>query len=334
MPTTAKAAAPFPSSGGGGPVRAAVPVARTGLLLVAVSIAVFTATDVLPGDAASVRATPGATQEQVAELRAQLGLDRPAWRRYADWAGGLLTGDAGTSLVNGRPVADAVAQRGAATTALVGGALLVAAPLMLLLGWWAGAARRTRGVVTAVLTGAAAIPTAVVASGLAALLSGALGLLPAVSLLAPGVSPLRSPELLVLPVLSAALPTALFGAGLLSGAVADTLRRPHVADARRRGRPAWAVACVDVLPFLLAPFARVVAISAGGLIAATTVVETLFGYPGLGSLLVSAVAARDVPVVQAIAMLAALVVLAGLLAADLVAAAVSPRRTGPLGEAR
>ncbi|GAA3983162.1 ABC transporter permease [Thermobifida alba] len=334
MPDTVKAAAPSPSSGGGAARAAALAAARTGLLLAAASIAVFAATDVLPGDAAWTRAAPGATEEQVAELRAQLGLDRPAWRRYADWVGGLLTGDAGTSLVNGRPVADAVAQRAAATAALVAGALAVAAPLMLALGWWAGAARRVRAAATAVLTGAAAVPTAVAASGLAALLSGTLGLLPAVSLLAPGASPLDSPELLVLPVLSVALPTALFGAGLLSGAVADALRRPHVADARRRGRPAWAVACVDVLPFVLAPFVRVVAVSAGGLVAATTVVETLFGYPGLGSLLVSAVATRDVPVVQAVAMLAALVVLAGLLAADLVAAAVDPRRGGAPREAR
>lgn len=326
MPDTVKAAAPSPSSGGGAARAAALAAARTGLLLAAASIAVFAATDVLPGDAAWTRAAPGATEEQVAELRAQLGLDRPAWRRYADWVGGLLTGDAGTSLVNGRPVADAVAQRAAATAALVAGALAVAAPLMLALGWWAGAARRVRAAATAVLT--------VAASGLAALLSGTLGLLPAVSLLAPGASPLDSPELLVLPVLSVALPTALFGAGLLSGAVADALRRPHVADARRRGRPAWAVACVDVLPFVLAPFVRVVAVSAGGLVAATTVVETLFGYPGLGSLLVSAVATRDVPVVQAVAMLAALVVLAGLLAADLVAAAVDPRRGGAPREAR
>ncbi|MFC7741234.1 ABC transporter permease subunit [Nocardiopsis composta] len=186
-----------------------------------------------------------------------------------------------------------------------------------------------RGAATALLTGAAALPVPVVAAGLAALLSGALGLVPPVSLLPPGRPPTDSPELLVLPVLSMALPTALFGGSLLSGAVADALRRPHVADARRRGRPPWAVAAVDVLPFLLAPLTRVLAISAGGLIAAATVVETLFGYPGLGSLLVSALAARDLPVVQGTVVPAAATVLLGLLLADIVAAAVEPREAAP-----
>ncbi|GAB3213712.1 ABC transporter permease [Marinactinospora endophytica] len=310
--------------GGRGPA-VAVAVARTLLLLFLVSVAVFAATELLPGDAATQRATPGATEDQVADLRERLGLDQPAWWRYATWAGGLLTGDAGVSLVNGRPVAEAIAQRVPATAVLVSGALLLAAPAMLVLGWWGGAARRGRTVAAAVLTGGAAVPAVVVAGGSAALLSGALGLVPPVSLLPPDRSPLAVPELLVLPVLSTAVPTALFGAGLLAGAVRDTLARPHVADAHRRGRPVWLVACVDVAPFLLAPFTRILAISAGGLVAAATVVETLFGYPGLGSLLVTSVAARDLPVIQAGAMLAAAVVLAGLLAADLVAAATDPR---------
>ncbi|MFC9086802.1 ABC transporter permease subunit [Nocardiopsis dassonvillei] len=303
--------------------------ARALLLLAAVSAAVFAATELLPGDAAQLRAVPGAQQEEVERLREELGLDAPAWQRYAAWAGSLATGDLGVSLVNGRPVADALLQRLPATLALVGGALLLAAPAMLALGWWAGAARRGGGAPTALLTGGAALPSAVVASGLAALLSGALGLVPPVSLLPPGRPPTESPELLVLPVLSLALPTALFGASLLSGAVADALRRPHVADSRRRGSPAWRVAAVDVLPFLLAPLTRVLAVSAGGLVAAATVVETLFGYPGLGSLLVASLASRDLPVVQATAVLAAAVVLAGLLVADAVAAVADPRGRTP-----
>ncbi|WP_017573640.1 ABC transporter permease subunit, partial [Nocardiopsis halotolerans] len=212
---------------------------------------------------------------------------------------------------------------------LVGGALLVAAPAMLALGWWAGAARGGGGTPTAILTGAAALPTVVVASGLAALLSGGLGLVPPVSLLPPGRPPTDSPELLVLPVLSMALPTAFFGASLLAGAVTDTLRRPHVADSRRRGHASWRIAAVDVLPFLLAPLTRVLAVSAGGLVAAATVVETLFGYPGIGSLLVSSLASRDLPVVQATAVFAAATVLAGLLLADAIAVAADPRGRRP-----
>ncbi len=299
---------------------------RAVLLLALVSAAVFTATELLPGDAADLRASPGADEEQVRDIREALGLDTEPWRRYLDWIGALLSGDMGTSLVNGRPVADTLAQRLPATFAVVLGALLVAAPASLALAWWAGTTRRGRRISTAVLTGGAAVPMAVTAAALGALFSGVLGLVPPVSLLPPGATPWHHPDLLFLPVMSMALPTAFFGGSLLAGAVADTVRLPHVADARRRGMPSWRIALVDVLPFLLAPFVRVLAVSAGGLIAAATVVETLFGYPGLGSLLVSAISARDLPVVQATAVLAAAVVLLGLLLGDLVAALTEPAR--------
>ena len=299
---------------------------RSVLLLGLVSAVVFAATELLPGDAADLRASPGADEEQVRHLREDLGLDAEPWRRYLDWAGALFGGDLGTSLVNGRPVADTIAQRLPATLSVVAGALAVAAPASLALAWWAGTTRRGRRTSTAVLTGGAALPTAVMAAALAALFSGALDLVPPVSLLPPGVAPWNHPELLFLPVISMALPTAFFGGSLLAGSVADTVRLPHVADARRRGVPSWRIALVDVLPFLAAPFIRVVAVSAGGLIAAATVVETLFGYPGLGSLLVSAISSRDLPVVQATAVIAAAVVLLGLLIGDLVATLTGPER--------
>ncbi|GLU50193.1 ABC transporter permease [Nocardiopsis ansamitocini] len=301
-------------------------IARALLLLLAVSAMVFVATELLPGDAAGARASNGATVEQVAALRAETGQDRPAWQRYTAWLGSLATGRLGTSLVNDRPVADAISQRLPASTALVVLALAFAGPLILVIGCWAGAGSRTRGTRTAVVTGLAAVPQVVLAAVLSALFAGALGWLPPVSLLPPGGSPLESPHLLILPVLSVALPTVVFGAGLLAGAVADTVRRPHAVDSRLRGTPTVLFFARDVVPFLLTPLARVVAISAGGLIAAATVVETLFGYPGLGSLLVTSVSARDTPVVQAVAMAAAAVVLGGLLLADVIAVLADPRR--------
>ncbi|MCY7343502.1 MAG: ABC transporter permease [Pseudonocardia sp.] len=286
---------------------------RAVALVLVASVAVFAATALLPADAVAVRSGGRVDGEQLAQLRAAAGLDRPIVARYLDWLGGLLTGDPGSSLVSGRPVAELVGQRAPVSVVLVVGALVLAVPL-------AAALARTRGPAVGVLVVAgAALPPVVVGVGLAALLSGAWQLVPPVSLLPAGRPPWSRPELLVLPVLTLALPTAAYAGGQLRGTVADVVARPFVRDAVLRGMPPTAVALRYVGPLVAGPALRVLAVSAGSLVAGTTVVETLFGMSGLGELLVAAVRARDVPVVQVVALLAAVVVVAGLLFADLVA---------------
>lgn len=300
-------------------------VLRALVLLVAVSALVFGATELLPSDAAESRTAGRATAEQLAQVREGLGLDRPGWRRYLSWLAGLCRGDAGTSLVTDRPVAAMVAERLPATLTLTGCALAAAVPLMLVLAWLVGAAPpRWRGPLTALATGLAAVPQVVFAAGLVVVFSAVLGWLPPVSLLPAEGSPLADPRPLVLPSLALAVPAAAFGAGLLGGAVADTARRPHVRDAVARGLPRHRVAVRHVAPFLLAPAARVLALTAGALLAAAAVVEMMFGYAGLGELLVSSIGTRDTPVVQAVAMLAAATVLAGTAVADALGTLTDP----------
>ncbi|MEU3271219.1 ABC transporter permease [Saccharomonospora sp. NPDC006951] len=289
--------------------------ARAALVLFAVAAGVFLLTDVLPGDAVLARTRGGAGAAELARLRAESGMDGPIWERFARWGWSLLHGDAGTSLLSDRPVSTLVGERLPATLTLAACALAVTVPLLLVLSWWAGglAARSYGG---GILAAAAAIPQVVVAAAAVAVFSGLLGWLPGVSLLPIGAPPWHEPALLVLPALSLALPSAAYGAGLLSGSVADVRTLPHVGDAILRGVPRWRIATRHALPLLWAPAIRVVAVIAGGLIAATTVVETVFGYTGLGELLVSSVAARDVPVVQAVALLGAVVVVTGGVLAD------------------
>ncbi|REE95070.1 ABC transporter permease [Thermomonospora umbrina] len=288
-------------------------VLRTLVLLLLVSAFVFGATELLPSDAAETRTGRGATAAQLVDVRADLGLDRPGWRRYLAWLAGLARGDAGTSLVTDRPVAAIVAERLPATLTLAGCALVVAVPLTLLGAWLVGtASSRWRFCVT----GVASVPQVVFAAWLAVVFAGVLGWLPPVSLLPVEGSPLSRPELLVLPTAALAVPAAAFGAGLLGGAVSDTVRRPHVRDAVARGLPPHRVAVRHVAPFLLAPAVRVLALMSGMSLAATAVVEIQFGYAGLGELLVGSIGTRDTPVVQAVAMLAAVAVLAGSAVAD------------------
>jgi peptide/nickel transport system permease protein len=213
-----------------------------------------------------------------------------------------------------------VAERAAVTLALAVAALAVAVPLTVILAWAAvRGPRRLRQVVNAVIVAGAALPQAVVAAALVAWLSAAWGLFPPVSMLPVGEPPWHRPDLLALPVLTLALPTAAYAAALLRGAIADVVDRPYVRDAELRGLSPGAILFRYVLPMVAAPAARLFAVNLGGLVAGTAVAETLFGLAGLGELLVTAISTRDVPVVQSVALLAAAVVVAGLLAADLVA---------------
>jgi peptide/nickel transport system permease protein len=291
---------------------------------VLLSVVVFAAVEVLPGDAATARTGGRADAARLALLREATGLDEPLWRRWLTWSSGLLRGDWGTSLLTDRPVADLVLPRLAATAVLTGVALLVAAPLVVALAWLVGTARPGRSRVGgAVLTALAAVPQAVVVAVLVLVLAGLLRWLPAVSLLPPGVAPLRRPEVLVLPALALALPSAAWGGALLAGVVADACAAPHVRDARVRGMPPWRVHRDHVAPFVLAPAVRVLAAVAAGAVSSAALVETVFGYRGLGELLVGAVAGRDAPVVAVTGLLGGLVVVAGAAVADLVALAVA-----------
>jgi peptide/nickel transport system permease protein len=289
-------------------------VGRAVLVLAAVSVLVFLATAALPADAAQARTGGRAGEAGTAALRADLGLDRPIWTRFAAWAAGLARGDLGSSLVTGRPVADLLAARLPATLALVGAAALVAFPLLLAGAWAVG--RRPR-VYAPALAAVTATPQVVVAVGLVAVFAGALRWLPAVSFVPVSGSVWSRPEALVLPVLALAVPAAAFGAGLLGGAVADAWALPHVRDARVRGLPEPVVLVRHVLPLLRAPLLRVATLVLAGMVASSALVESVFGYAGLGELLVGSVSTGDSPVVQAIALLSAAVVVVGLAGADI-----------------
>jgi len=291
-------------------------LARSALVLAAVAVLVFLATALLPTDAARARTGGRAGAADLAALRAELGLDRPLWTRIAGWATGLVRGDLGTSLVSGRPVADLLGARLPATLALMAAAALVAVPLLLVGAWAAGRRPRTAA---PVLVAVAAVPQVVVAAGLVAVFAGALRWFPAVSFVPVSGSVWDRPSSLVLPAVALAVPAAAFGAGLLGGAVADALALPHVRAARVRGLPEPLILVRHVLPRLVPASLRVTTLVAAGMLASSALVETVFGYAGLGELLVGAVSTGDSPVVQAIAVLSGAVVVVCLAVADVAA---------------
>ncbi|MFD5279207.1 ABC transporter permease [Streptomyces rubrogriseus] len=296
------------------------------VLLVLLSAAVFAATAVLPGDAVSAVAGVDASAAQRAEVRAGLGLDRPAVQRYADWAAGAVRGDLGRGFVGERPVADVLATRLPNSLLLAALTLAVTAPLATLLGLWTG----LRGGVAdrVVSTSAqilAAVPEFVVAALLVAVLAVWLDVLPRVSVIPLGGTPLDVPDALVLPVLTLSAVGLAVATRLLRASVADTAATPYCEAARLNGVRGVRLAVRHILPNAAGPAVQALTLTTGALVGSAVVVENVFDYPGIGRELQLAVAARDVPMVQGIATALVAVMLAVLVLGDVCARLLGAR---------
>ncbi|ALE81700.1 ABC transporter permease [Pseudonocardia sp. HH130629-09] len=294
------------------------------LQLAAAVTLVFVLTTALPGDAAEIVLGPDATPEQVLRLREELGTGDPPLQRYADWVGGLLTGDLGTSLVTGRPVTGEIAGRLGGTLLLGGLSIAIAVPLAVAVGATAG--RRPGGpadrISTAVVSALQAAPQFAVGLLLVGLLSLQLGWFPATA----GGGSLLTPQVLVLPV--AVLVAAQLGwlSRQVRQGVLQADRAPHVTHLRRLGLPERVVLLRHVLPGGVAPSVQQLARVVEGTLGGVVVVESLFALPGMGAGLVDAVQNRDLPLVQGYVLVAAVVTIAVNLAADVAAARLTPVR--------
>lgn len=300
--------------------------------LFVVSVILFAAVDLLPGDPAQQILGVNATPERIEEVRRQLNLDDPAPVRYGRWMWGLLQGDLGESVRTGGPVEQIVGRPALNTAILVvvgfGAIVAVALVLSALSGIREGS--RLSNVVSLGALGALSVPEFIVAGILIAVVGLELGWLPAVSLVPIGGTPLDRPVILVLPVISLAIVGGAFGARLIRAAVADAARMPHVEAARLSGVPEGRVILRHILPAAIPPTAQVLAFLVPFLVGGAVVIERIFAYPGLGSLLVDRVSLRDAPVIEAVGLLQAAAVILAFQAADVVGFLASPhRRTAP-----
>ncbi|MEM1333290.1 MAG: ABC transporter permease [Actinomycetota bacterium] len=302
-------------------------VAMVAIALV-VSVAIFAAVELLPGDAATSILGQNATPERVEQVREQLQLGAGPVERYTSWLSGVARGDFGESVLTQRPVWDVIETP--VRNSLVLGAVAFGAMSLIAVTFGAVAGRRpgsrTDRIVSATAAGAVAVPDFVLGGVLIAVFASWLDLFPAVSLVPVGSSPLTDPVILILPAATLALFGGAFGARLIRAVVADASSAPHVEAAVLAGLPERTVVVRHLLPPIIAPLAQVLASLAPYAVGGTIVVERLFGYPGVGATLIDQLAARDVTVVEAIGLLLTVVVLGALFTADVVGAAADPRR--------
>lgn len=299
------------------------------LTLLLASIAVFASIHLLPGDPVVMLLgeQAGSDPEAVARMTRELGLDRPLVSQFLSWAGNLAHGDLGVSLRNGEPVAAELLRRIPRSLELIVGGLLFAMLFGLPLGV---VAARDRGRATGVLASVIAIAgfsAPVFVSGILLVLVFSLWLeiLPSSGYVAFAEDPALHLACLVLPSLAIGINFMGVVARMTRASLVDTMAKDYVRLARAKGLPRGKAMTRHALPNALVPVIAIVGIRAGNLLGGTVIVEALFDWPGLSSLLVSASFARDYPLMQGslLAIFAIFIVISLLI--DLAQGLVDPR---------
>jgi len=329
------------------------------LTLFFVSILIFGATELLPGDFAEEFLGQSATPETVAAIRRQLGLNLPMHIRYGEWLGilpgwtsmnaegvltgrcieagiatadapaycGVLQGDFGNSLSNRRPVAELLGTRLGNTLFLALYAAAIAVPLSLMLGILAALFRNSvfDRVVNASALTSISFPEFFVAYILIFWLAGMGGLFPSMATIRPATDFAEKLYLAFLPALTLTLVVTAHMMRMTRAAIINLLASPYIEMARLKGMSPIRVIVRHALPNALAPIINVIALNLAYLITGVVVVGVVFVYPGLGQLMVDSVAARDMPVVQAVALIFAAAYVLLNLTADVLATLSNPR---------
>ncbi len=301
------------------------------ITLLAVSVIIFGAVELLPGDLAEAVLGQGATEETVTAMRQELGLDRPAPVRYLDWLSHAFSGDFGKSLTSGKPVSEQIAPRFANTLFLALYAAAIAVPLALILGIFTALYRhsvfdRITNIVT--LT-AISSPEFFVAYMLILFLAINNAYFPSLASVNDDMGFGERLYRLFLPAMTMVLVVTAHMMRMTRAAIINLLAAPYIEMAHLKGVPPLKIITRHALPNALAPIINVVAMNLAYLITGVILVEVVFVYPGIGQLLVDSVGKRDFPLVQACCLIFAATYILLNLVADMGAVLSNPRLRHP-----
>jgi peptide/nickel transport system permease protein len=296
-------------------------------VLFVVSLVSFAIIALVPGDMASEMAGPSATAEELARLRAQLGLDKPILQRMVEWYGGLLRGDLGESVLLRRSVTEAILERLPVTLGLTFLALVFAIVLGVLAGMVAAVRPNSwtdQGVMALALIGLS-LPDFWL--GLVFIWGFAvqLGWLPTGGYVPFTESPLGWLRAMAMPAGALALTQMGLLARMTRASMLDVLRQDYVRTARAKGLPGWVVVGRHAGANVMVPVITVAGVSVGILLGGAVVIEQVFSLPGVGRLIIGAIQRRDYPVIQGGLLLTATIFVLVNLVVDLLYAAVDPR---------
>jgi len=303
---------------------------RVGFILLTLflaSIIIFAATQLLPGDVAQVMLGKFATEQALANLREELGLNRPAYVQYFEWLGRFVTGDWGNSMVSRQPVRPLIGARIRNSAMLAVVALVFYVPLGILFGVIAALKREKPldQIISGFSMAFVGLPEFVTGLLLISAFAFGLAILPANSSIAPGTSFWQAFPSLILPAITVSLTGLGYITRMTRASTIDVLNTDYVRAADLKGLPPLRVLTGHVLRNSLLPTVTVVAMGIGYLIGGLIIAEAVFGYPGLGRLIVYGIQRRDVILIQACSMVVVLAYSISNLVADILYSILNPR---------
>ena len=267
------------------------------------------------------------TEARAADIRAELDLDRPAYQRYFSWVGGVFRGDLGDSYITKQPIADILPRRIKHSLILAVFALLVGIPFAVIAGIWAGI--RPDGIgdrlVSTISLVGISLPEFVTGVILMLVLASTLDLLPPSSVMLPGESPFTRPEILVLPTLTLTGVLFAYVMRMTRASVMEVIQSHYVRTAILKGMPMRRVIVRHVLPNSMLPTITIIAQNFGWMLGGLIIVENVFAYPGLGQLMLTGMVTRDVPLLEAVALIIAGTYALSNMVADLSYGVLDPR---------
>jgi peptide/nickel transport system permease protein len=305
-------------------------VRRIGFIILTIllaSIIIFSITQFLPGDVAQVILGQFATEVAIDNLREELGLNEPLHLQYINWAVNFVRGDWGNSLVSRVPVRPMVTQRLANSAVLAGLALMIYVPLGIILGVVAALKRDKLPdqIITGVSMAFVGLPEFVSGLLLISFFAIGTGWFPANSSIDPDSTFIESLPYLILPAITVSLTGLGYIARMTRSGTIDVLRADYVRAAELKGLTGREVLVRHVLRNSLLPTVTVVAMGIGWLLGGLIVTEAVYGYPGLGRLLVYGIQRQDLPIIQAGSMIVVAVYSLSNLSADIIYGLLNPR---------
>ncbi len=299
--------------------------------LIVVSVIVFLATSILPGDVAQIILGQSATPETLAALRAQLGMDQPGYVRYFLWLGNMATGDLGISKAGGATIVSLIDGRMGNTMMMAGLVAGISIPISVALGLWAAMHPGTwlDRMVTFGTLSTISVPEFFIATVLVLILAVNLHWLPSTAYLTGDETFFELLRALAMPLITLVIVVSAQMIRMTRAGILNVMSSPYIEMAILKGVPRGRIILRHAFFNAIGPIVNVIALNLAYVVSGVVIVETIFAYPGLAKLMIDGVQTRDLPLVQACAMIFCGTYVVLILVADVASILANPRLRNP-----